>query len=722
MAVGLVGGRPSEVKEGGPSLPEGLEARVNPLGRSPGQTIAFPLGKFGPGQSVVKFGYILFAPSVEREEEWVQRLTTDNFGMLEAARTAWQKRLSAMAEVNTADPRVDQFLKAALYIVLAQRSRGGAFSPMHGYTYLWVRDSNGPVKLLSALGDTSDVGDHLEYHFRACAREARIGNNAALDLDLPQSVVQPDWGKVPVEPAEVPSFVILQHYWYYLSSGDLTLVKWHWPMLRRCLLGQAVSERGLLPFHGDETYRFPGYELFRAGETVTDWVCLETMSADSAFEYVAAAEAMAKLAAAVDKAEEAAEYRSLADRVRAATERTYWQADRGFYAPSVSDFGPQVHRYPFANIGLRPLWIGYGRPEDKRQADNVLAMLKYLARPDGLLKTTPGCGYYVGMLPGYTLYNLAELRHPATRKALAALLACAEPSGGYAEMIAPDGRSADRVWGLHRARPWETGINAEAVFHALTGYRPDAAARRAYLRPLLLGGQRLEVRRLPLGAIGLDLRVDEDHGVRHYRISLADNAPGRVTVDLSVVVWGSGLQARGDQGRPGQTLRGRPGPAWPWAQEVVFTDLALDADHPISVTATYRPWGDVERWPVAERFDYGPAPPPPSARAIVITGDAAQAKAVAEAKGGAWPLDTKIPWPAEYLRGTLLPGGRPAAPTVVLDVDRFSGSFKKPDFWTTGEGAAVLRDYEALGGRVERVVNPSPPPRSRQGFSGAARD
>lgn len=746
MTIGVLGGRPSGLVEAQPPMPERIDRKVNPFSAGGGLAIRFPLGTFGPGQSVAKLGYILFSKSAAEEEQWLQRLCQEGFTVLESTRSAWQNHTGALATVATDSARLDQFFKAALYVVLSQQAAGGwagqewnktasqaggfvglpqqvggGFSPMHGYTYLWVRDSNGPVRFLCAVGDLQAVAAHLEYHFRACAQEKRVGNNMPLDLPLSQSVVQPDWDKVAVEPAEVPSFVILQHFWYYRSSGDLTLIRWHWPMLRRCLLGQEIDARGALPFHGDETYRFPGYELFRAGEDISDWVCLETMSADSAFEYVAAAEAMAELASALGKSAEAADYRGRAARIRQATERLYWQTDKGFYAPALSDFAEQVHRYPFASINLNPLWVGYGRPEDPRQAANVLATIKHLARPGGLVKSTPGCGYYVGMLPGYLLYNLAELRHPATAQALEGLLNSAEPSGGYAEMNTPEDRPADRVWGMHRARPWETGINAEAVLHALTGYQPNAASQHAYLRPLLLGGPRLSVKGLPLGASALDLDVSESKGVRHYIIRASGAVPNRATVDLAVVAWGSGLHVRSVQVRNNAPVRVERGPSWPWAEEIVLRNMPVDAENAIRVTVGYLPSSHRPPWFSAQPFRYGAASPPPhGTSAVVITGSAQQFRAVAAKTPRAWPMDTKIPWPAEYLRSVLLTGGRPSVPMVVLDVDRYPGAFKRPDFWTTGPGAKALKDFQAAGGKIQRVAKPSPPPRSRLGFAGTS--
>jgi hypothetical protein len=716
-AIGIVGGRARGVSKDAPPVPPNLPKRVRPVSGDAGATIEYPLGRIAPGRSVVKLGYINLASSAEDEQRVLQTVRGAGFEVFERVHAAWAEWTADLATVQTDGGKLDQFLKAASYVILSQRDGCGAFSPMHGYTYCWVRDSNGPVRYLAAAGMAEAVAAHLDYHFRACAMLGKIGNNVPLGMDVLRTAPAIDWDKAPVERAEVPSFVILQHYWYWRATGNAPLIKFHWPMLRRCLLGQEVDADGTLPFHGDETYRFPGYELFNSGADIRDWVCLDTRSADSAFEYVAAAEALAEMATALGRGDEAADYMARAAEVRAATEAMYWRADAGFYAPARSDFSGEMHRYPFANIELRPLWIGYAHADDGRQPGNVLQALGYLAEPKGTVRTTPGCGYYVGMLPGYVLWDLAELRHPGAVKALAGMLAAAEASGGYSEMVTPDDRPADKVWGWHRARPWETGINAEAALHALTGYRPDAANRRAYLRPLLVNGTKMRVRGLPLGAQAIDLQVSEQKGERRYVLALRGLGDEPVTLDLAVVVWGTGLQVRTTRAKGGGTLHTTPGPSWPWAQEVVVSGLILTREKPLDVTATYRPADVSGEWFDAVAFHYGAANTP-SAQALVITPSAEQVKAAEESVGGpVASLDTKIPWPADYLRSALLSGATPRYPVVVLDVDGWPGAFKHKEFWTTGPGGQALRAYENAGGKIERAGKPSPPPAAPPGLT-----
>jgi hypothetical protein len=718
VSLGVLDGRARGMSDDLPPMPKNLPKRMQPSGGNAVATIEYPLGRLAPGQSVVKLGYMNFAGSAQEEQRELAMVKGAGFEVFERVRSAWQKWTEPLVRVQTDDNKLDQFMLTAPYILLSQRDACGAFSPMHGYTYAWVRDSNGPLRYLAAAGMAETAGQHLDYHFRACAKMGKIYNNVALDMDVSGGVPVADWEKMPVERAEVPSFVILQHYWYWRATGDATLVKFHWPMLRRCLLGQEVGADGTLPFHGDETYRFPGYELFNAGEKIEDWVCLDARSADSAFEYVAAAQALAEMAKACGHGDEAGDYLARASRVRGATESLYWREDAGFYAPARSNFSGEKHRYPFANIDLRPMWIGYADATDGKQAGNVLRALGYLVKPSGTVRMTPGCGYYVGMTPGYVVWNLAEMRHPAVLKAMQGMFAAAEASGGYSEMVTPDDRPSDKVWGWHRCRPWETGINAEAALHALTGYKGDVASHSAYLRPLMVGGPSMWVRGLPLGSQQIDVQVKDTGGSRKYILALKGLGQNPVNATLAVVVWGSGLQVSVTHGGSSENPRVAAGPSWPWAQEAVVSGLLLTTAKTIEITATYRPSDTSKAWIDAQPFQYGAANPP-GGKALVITPAAEQVAAAAQSLGGAVAsLDTKIPWPGDYLRSALLNGAVARYPVVVLDVDGWPGAFKTKEFWTTGPGGEALAAYGKAGGKIERVAKPSGPPAAPAGLTG----
>jgi len=409
-----------------PPLPEGLSEDVLPLGRATrqiehAQAVVCPLGGIGPGESVGKLARVSFAKDEATEEQIIAAIEQGGLGVLEDSRAWWQEWAEDTVRVEGAGEEIDEFLAISAYLCRVQQAEAGGFSPMHRYTYRWIRDANGPIEYLLDAGDHEAVARDLQYHFAVCARQRKVGNNMPLNVSVSGAVPAIDWSDVETPKAEVASFVILQNAWYWRHTGETEQLEERWDYLRRIFEGHEIDEQGRLPFHGDETYRFPGYQLHSAdSELCPAYIWLQLRSADSAFEYVAAAEAMAEMAEAIGRDEdEIAGYRAAARRVRRAAERYYWQRERGYYAPALSALSGERYRAPFANINLRPLWIGYARADDRRRVDNVLNALRHLYRPEsGTTKLTPRCDYYVGMTPGYVLSALAAIDHPAPRAAV----------------------------------------------------------------------------------------------------------------------------------------------------------------------------------------------------------------------------------------------------------------------------------------------------------------
>lgn len=725
MRCGAVGAKATVVGQSlAPELPEGLDRDTSPtqMGES-AKAWRCELGALEPGQSVAKVTYLVFSTSPSDEQNVVGQIAQRGFALLDDAHKYYEQWQSQTVTVECSDEKVAALLAIQKYLCAVQQAYQGGFSPMDGYSYTWVRDSNGPVRYLLAAGDFAAVKRHLEYHFRGCALQQRIGNNLPLDLDLTGDIVEPDWSQVPVERAEVPSFVILQHYWYYKYTGDLDLIEKHWPYLERCLLGQQIDQRHTLPFHGDETYRFPGYELFKVGREVKDYVSLEACSADSAFEYVAAAEGLQEMSWALAEASglpcELVDYTATARIVRQVTERLYWQEDSKFYAPATSDFSAQVHRYPFAPINMRPLWVGYakaghGEKADERQHDNVLYSLRYLWKKEGTVKTTPFFGYYVPMTLGYVLYNLAEIGHPSARRALEGVLAAAECSGGYAEMNEPDDRPSDEIWGQHRVRPWEGGINAQAILHYLTGLKPDAPNAQVSLRPWMpVTWAHMKVNNLRVGDFRLRLELDPQRCV----VAREDDSNEELTLDLTMPLHGVISRLAGNWkehgGREGESFN-RYGQQW-----VRIEDIRLGPNDKVNVVPEYSavkmPRAQL---PPAVPFEYGSPRISRSATVLLLTWSKETAEEYREEYGSRLAtLDTKMAFPPEFLQAALFRAdGSRRVDTVILDVSEYSGACKRQEFWEKGPGGKMLQEFKAAGGEVQKPKTVRQMPRSPWGL------
>jgi hypothetical protein len=148
------------------------------------------------------------------------------------------------------------------------------------------------------------------------------------------------------------------------------------------------------------------------------------------------------------------------------------------------------------------------------------------------------------MTPGMVLSALAALDHAEAAKALEGVLTAASPSGGYAEMNRPDDTPSREIWGMHRVRPWEGGINGSAVLRFLTGFEPDAANRRATFTPRLPdGADSMTVRNLRVADANLTLEVELEGGEKTVRITCeeADAPVGVLLVALAIALCSSVL-------------------------------------------------------------------------------------------------------------------------------------------------------------------------------------
>ncbi len=677
VRAGFAGARTSVVNRWVlPDLPDEMSDRVRPIPRmameSDNEAVICSLGPVDPQESVGKIGYIAIGAGAEGAAETVAAVEERGWQLFEDTHAWWRDWHERTLIVEGAGEKIDQFMAIQKYICRVQQADAGGYSPMHKYSYRWIRDSNGPIMFLLDSGDFDSVNRDLSYHYAGCAQKQEIFNNIELILDVdPDNVPEIDWSEVPTQKAESGSFLILQNYWYHLHTGETEQLEERWDYLRRAFDGHEIDDRGRLLFHGDETYRFPGYQMFGVEpEAVADYVHMSLCSADSGFKYVAAAEAMAEMAGRIGRPEEEIEiYREAARWVREMTEQNYWQEDRGYYAPAMSDVSDERYRYPFANINMRPTWIGYAEP-DEQQRRNITSALRYLYRPEaGTSNLTPTCGYTVGMTPGMVLSGLTSVGHPEASQALRGLLTAAEASGGFSEMNRPDDMPSRDAWGRHRVRPWEGGINGSAVLQFLTGFEPDAPNRAVRFAPNLPdGSDAMTVRNLRVADANLTLQVERAGEALRVRITCEE-----AEEPLALHIGEGGTLAAGE------TLE--------------ITVPALPTDERLEVAD--------------EPFDYGPADVPAGAT-VLLTWSAEVVEQVRATEDEVVAIDTRIAWPVSYLRSALLNAdGSLRAPKLITDIEGWPGAFKVEDYWTEGEGAELLAEYESAGGVVEPARVPA---------------
>ena len=474
----------------------------------------------------------------------VEQVKQGGSKLLEPTKQYWDEWLASSTAFTTDNALVNYVIETQKIILKCQQSHSGGFSPVYGYAYTWARDNNGPVLLMLRAGRFKEAREVLDFFYKVARHAGYVAGCARVSNALDETKNNEsdfDWKMVFVPPAEIPSWIIKQHYWYYLYTGDIELIKERFPYLTRCLYGQSVSKTGRLPFQMDETYMWTlQSRTYKLLPYPNYYLGLRADSADSAFEWVAAAENMAEMAAAFKDNKTAAELKTKAAEVRASTDKYYWMEEEGYYSPALSLFSDR-YAMPHANIGLNPLWVGYADNKNEKAAKSARTTISYLLKDNMFMKTTPGVELFSGLLPGMLLYNLTVLNDPLKEKAYETLLKCASPSGDYSELYYGNGdvwivpNWGDGSYG--RVRPWEGGVNVDALLFYLTGFKPSSDGVFRLSPELPSNISKLEINGLLLHNSKIDFSVKEERGEeikRIYEIKNLNLTAVKVSVDTNL--------------------------------------------------------------------------------------------------------------------------------------------------------------------------------------------
>ncbi len=641
----------------------------------------------------------------------------------------WRFKLRDTLQVDTDHHKLRDLVTDWKVLMLTQRcATSGAVSPMINYRGAWVRDSVGPMLWFLRTNLWAEARGILSYLYRATRLHNRVPNHVPLDLDFaPLAERETDWTTVAVPESEVPSWIILMHYWYWRATRDAALIRDHWSLLEVCLKRQQRGEGGVMPFHGDETYLHGAlYSLYPdrvgagSGFIAEDrWRGRKTHSLASGVQFLLAVLAMGELRDAVDallrpdawargRPDDAPGQPYLEQRVpvQRALEDAFWLEEEGFFAPALSPVNREPHRLPFANVNLMPLWLGWTFPSGERSRDNLRNTLAGLWRDGVRIGTTPTVGYATGHAQGMLLAGLSERDAASRLDCLDALLEMAEPAGEWGEIHDPDGRpvAAYHAEWPNRCRPWEGGINMDAILFSLCG------SRYASLPNWDLDDIRLEPR-LPHGGTFVTFKhMRKD--ARDLHLFVYEH-----TAPLSEEERAENLRLPADQRRDPRAAHRR----------LAFRLEQLSADPPAgfrhlaanSVGTLFTefvrrgvPIEKSEFWG-ADHLQFMPAPDtpprppkvaPPSVAAgterIVLT---SRQRGADIGGKGAVPIDTGLPCDPGQIGSALLRDGAPAARELLLDWgwnDPGRTTFKPEAFWQDPAWLRALDAFRAGGGVV----------------------
>ena len=457
-----------------------------------GESIVIPLGSLAAGASVEATLVLGTAHAVADLGDVEARMAVSSPGDWLDETLSWWAAFSARGlQLELPDPRIADLYDGMRVGIRVQQSAAGATCPMSQYTLVWLRDSIGPLRFFLRAGLHEEALASLDYLY-LCARHRGDYSNACDSGLSPDDVdEEPDWddqgpfsGRLA---AEGPSYVPLMYAKYGEWTGDHQLAADRWAYLRRGLTGQQMDEQGLQPFSGDETFRTAmsaafGYDLAYMFEE-------HAWSANSAFLMAAAAGWMGEMAPELGQDGDVELFADLEARARSAM-TDHFALPAGHYAPFILHEQGLTEERPFEDVNLKPLWTGALAPDDPVALANLQGLRDAAGRGDGTVQSPIDgqygeiIGYVVeegvntGMVPGYYLWNLAAVGDPEGEAAFDTLHAYADPAGQYAEYMVYDTMTAlspiyDSTGAIGdytaRHRPWEGGINIDAMLFWLLG-------------------------------------------------------------------------------------------------------------------------------------------------------------------------------------------------------------------------------------------------------------
>jgi hypothetical protein len=701
-------------------------------------TLTVKIGTLEPGAEALRTQYLVFSmQEIGDEAATLARVKTEGTKLLKKTYDDWAAWLAGTARLSCPDQRLVDLIDDTKILVKVQTADPqGAAGPMEFFAGVWVRDSNGPFRYYVRMGDFEAAKKMLEFNYRAAAYTKFIPNWRPMDIDVTKPVDPGlDWSTVPTDRVETPSWLIMQHAWYYRFTGDIEPIRQHWGYLKRCLMGQLIDDKGKpfttvnyayseprankdyrFPHHGDETWIYPGFEVLNSAvfPEPNDHPNWDEFSADSTWEFVTSAAILADFAEKLGKTAEAGELAKIAKDSRAACERDYWMPERGIYAPAMDMHTLDVHQPPFTMVNLNPLWIGYLKPDDPKATSNVVKTMEYTRNPNYVTNATETLRVYVGMQPGMFLYNLAAIDYPYAERALKALVEVASPTGEYTEKeVTEPTNYSTQFWG-HRIRPWEGGINMDAAYYYLTGLDPDMGNGRVALCPRLpFGWNQMSVLGQPLGDGKLDIQVTDDGARRNYTLKWTGSKPIGADFKISLCLDGALSLAKITSVKINGAAA-KVAPKRKWFVTTADLNLSLAPGKETVVTVQYqkeKPPLDGGLRPMPQRYEY--IVPKNIPYHDIVLWSSEPRKTRPEDVGPYDLLKSKLkvrlispitPSNADWLRPFLLKSnGQPNARLFLMGTGSIANSLKYAKWWGNPGLTKLFTDYMKAGGVIVAV-------------------
>ncbi|MCB9890543.1 MAG: hypothetical protein H6833_02720 [Planctomycetes bacterium] len=634
---------------------------------------------------------------------------------LDAMHVFWQRRLSNTATLTIEDERLTDLVEDWKVLMLVQRcAESGGVAPMVSYRGTWIRDNTGPMLAFLRYGLFTEAKQLLDYVYRATLVTGTLQNHFPLDLDVSKAAEIEKtirWDTLRIPPTELASWIILQHEWYYRATWDIDFLEARWPFLKACYNALKAGADASFPTHGDETYLHGAFFSLwpdRVGQDAAlpaDAPGRRARSFDNSMLYLITINAMGELVEDLDKrrAGNAGEKEGWSSTNKAAFDRyhvdyllkmesVFWDPEHQRFAPFVSPITGAMHPAPYAPVNLRPQWIGYTYAIGEKNRENLRHTLDELWQKDGRIGMTPTTGYVTGSVQGLLLYSLADLEDARRDDALQALVRMAGPAGEWGELYDPEGHPIagyDAEY-PNRLRPWESGINIDAIFFALNGIRyvtcPGWSKKDARIKL-----------RLPGQASWWALRGAE-HDAHRFDIFVDRVFEPVYPQDPKKAANATGVPESRMRFRVEYDAINKRAAGLDWIDAAVNVGATLYMRLPTLDAPIY----EVAEWPADSEAFFPKRDGPGNwkfERPVVASANTLILTSRMDGPSNGSRLDVGTPMDVAAFRGLLLDGDKPRFDRVLVDVGANAPSratMKSAAFWS--EVRPVIDDYVAKGG------------------------
>lgn len=406
----------------------------------------------------------------------------------------WQDWSGKVTYPDGCPDKLARLIESVSVFIKVQQSRDGGIMAGHIYPMAYLRDQYGTMRGMLAMGMLDEAKMVLKYLNHKLRRFGRIHNADDMGLDSIIHVHEHD-------NAEILGYAMLMVRDYIKKSGDKEFLRELYPFLRWCFYSQyEFSKDGLLPFNGDETYRWVLWHL--------DAFDVEDYSFDSSMLFVTSGRFLQDVAVSLGFESEAEAISQIIAEVQENVENAFWRGDH--YVSNNMNWDPKdlesvrpgvceaclvftlckkaannhflcdacLEKYPDVQIktvkrervitpvSLRPLWVDYLKPEDERAQKNLEYVLGNFRMETGLLATNDKAQNLTGHTMGFLLDNLTKVGADKAQEVFDMMFDLVTPHGMFTEYYTRDGES----YGC-RMRAWESGVNVAAMIDFVNSKR-----------------------------------------------------------------------------------------------------------------------------------------------------------------------------------------------------------------------------------------------------------